>query len=431
MASSGFTVQDGAAAAVTATGTVKVTPGNTITVALSSTSGVITWRTKCTYSDSPLMFTPAPPGGVSSGISNYQTTSGGGSISSWSFTAPSTPCSIILVSAADDGSGTVATATATLAVDLVGGANEAVAPFSQVIPVRGAVSVNETLASFDSVSAGTIRDGVTYTQGQTVLLVNQTTPSQNGPYIVGVVSSGAAPLTRPPWFATGSVQSANMMFKASEGTAGKNAMWEVQTTGAWTVDTTSVTLVERNSNWVECNNVTSIVIPNNPASYFFIAGLLQAKFSGIFQVDIDLGLADNTTADSVTIAVLSDTSASGVLGTSGTKAAVGVSGLGAFGAAGIPDLEVMTAGATGLTYNGAAFSTAPITQRTETFPTLSGLLSGSAQKYQFHELCYNAIGATKTAFTVGNTVAFGVKVSATNTITIAQAAMRIAELAVG
>ena len=55
-------------------------------------------------------------------------------------------------------------------------------------------------------------DDIVYVEGDTVLLIGQTagegpeTGQQNGPYIVGPVSGGAAPLTRPPWYPTGSTQ---------------------------------------------------------------------------------------------------------------------------------------------------------------------------------------------------------------------------------
>lgn len=38
-------------------------------------------------------------------------------------------------------------------------------------------------------------------QGDTVLLVAQSTPTQNGPYVLGAVAGGNAPLTRAPWAA--------------------------------------------------------------------------------------------------------------------------------------------------------------------------------------------------------------------------------------
>lgn len=58
-----------------------------------------------------------------------------------------------------------------------------------------------SLAAFP-VAAGA-NDGVACVQGDIVLLINQTTAKQNGPYVVGPVVAGNAPLTRPSWWAAG------------------------------------------------------------------------------------------------------------------------------------------------------------------------------------------------------------------------------------
>lgn len=297
MASSAFTIQDGSASAVNATSTVRVTPGNTVTIALNSTSGVTSWRTKCTYSDSPLMFTPPGPNvPAAAGLANFQT----GTPTSWTFTAPSTPCTITLLSAADDGSGTVAPVSCSIACGLA-----------------------------DS------------------------------------------------------------------------------------------------SNWVQCTNVSTIVNQAAPSGLFFAAALLKVKASGIFEVCFDLGWSCGTTADSVTLAFLTDTSAAGTLTTAGTKAAVGIAGPGIT----TSDMEIISAGTNTLQYNGATFTTAPITHKSEVNVTLTGLLSGSAQKFNYRGLVHNANGTTRTPFTVGNTVAFGLKVTATNTVTFPMFDMYVRELA--
>ena len=46
-------------------------------------------------------------------------------------------------------------------------------------------------------------DGITYVQGDTVCLIGQAAPLENGPYIVGLVAGPVAPLTRPSWWGTG------------------------------------------------------------------------------------------------------------------------------------------------------------------------------------------------------------------------------------
>ena len=105
--------------------------------------------------------------------------------------------------------------------------------------VRGVVTTNQTLSAFASVTGGSIVDGVTYVAGDRVLLVGQTTKSQNGIWVVGTVTSGTAPLTRPLDFASGAVLLAGQVFQVSEGTLYSNSEWKIITTGAITVDTTT------------------------------------------------------------------------------------------------------------------------------------------------------------------------------------------------
>ena len=107
--------------------------------------------------------------------------------------------------------------------------------------VRGVVTSNvASLAAFASVLGGTIIDGVTYAAGQLVLLVGQTTATQNGPYIVGTVAAGAAPLSRPAWFQTGASIPAGFLLVSSEGQGSANTLWELATVAPITVDTTSL-----------------------------------------------------------------------------------------------------------------------------------------------------------------------------------------------
>lgn len=80
-------------------------------------------------------------------------------------------------------------------------------------------------------------DGLTYAAGQLVLLVNQTDAEEDGPYIVGAVATGAAPLTRPSWWATESVQAPGVEFKINEGTDWKGTVWYATRAGAITVGT--------------------------------------------------------------------------------------------------------------------------------------------------------------------------------------------------
>lgn len=298
---------------------------------------------------------------------------------------------------------------------------------SSAYRMTGVVTSNVgTLSSFTVASTD-----LTFVAGDQVLLVNQTTASQNGPYVVGTVTTGTAPLTRPDWWAAGTVHVQPEVFYVNKGTQGANSRWMITTSGSITVDTTSVTFNMIDGNWVQGVS-TAVGTMAGQTNFFFVGATLKARMSGIFYVDLDVGWSDGTTADTVTFALISDTAADGAAAVlaSANKAAHGVSGFGAFGTRGSDWESVDTNAGASLTFNGAAWSTAPITQASEVNPTLTGLLSGSAQKFGFHGICYNAAptGTTKTPFTIGNQVAFGVKVTSTNTITVPTVRLTVREL---
>lgn len=216
--------QDGTAAAavnLAASATATVTPGNALTVALQSSTGV-----------QSAQFLIVAPGTV---LDNQRspTLTGNGPFS-WTFPLPPSPVTFTLYVEATDGNNVYLNQNVFIA--------SASKPTGIVHRARGVVVVNESLTAFDSVTAGTIRDGVTYVQGDIVLLAGQTTKSQNGLYVVGAVAAGAAPLTRSVDYAPGTVfdQSNRPVCEVGpEGTLFGSSLWKVTTSGAITVDTTS------------------------------------------------------------------------------------------------------------------------------------------------------------------------------------------------
>jgi len=91
--------------------------------------------------------------------------------------------------------------------------------------VRAVSTAN--VANLAAFNVSTNTDGVTLVANDIVLLATQTTAAQNGPYVVGVVSVGVAPLTRPEWFATGtSILSGFRLEVGGEGTVFKNSSWK-------------------------------------------------------------------------------------------------------------------------------------------------------------------------------------------------------------
>lgn len=100
--------------------------------------------------------------------------------------------------------------------------------------VRGVVVANVAdLTAFTVAS----NDGLTYAAGQLLLLAGQTDATEDGPYVVGTVASGAAPLTRPSWWSDGSVQAPGAEFRVNEGTSFKGTVWYATLAGAITVGT--------------------------------------------------------------------------------------------------------------------------------------------------------------------------------------------------
>lgn len=89
-------------------------------------------------------------------------------------------------------------------------------------------------------------EGLTYTEGQTLALVGQTTGAECGPYVVGAVAAGVAALSRPAWwYAAMSIRN-GFTFEVSEGTWFAGSSWKSMTTGAKVVDTDDPLFYPRN-----------------------------------------------------------------------------------------------------------------------------------------------------------------------------------------
>lgn len=106
---------------------------------------------------------------------------------------------------------------------------------SSAFKARGAVFANvASLAAFTV--AG--NDGITYVAGDVVLLAAQTTAAQNGPYVVGTVTSGTAPLTRPAWWSTGSpIIPGQVIQLGGEGTIYGGSEWKALCAKSKIIDT--------------------------------------------------------------------------------------------------------------------------------------------------------------------------------------------------
>jgi len=217
------TVQDGASSAQSpaANATAFVTPGNSVLVTLASTVGV-----------TQAEWTLSAPGTTLDGQKFRWVPANGPA--AFAFQAPLGPVVITVTTEVTDGNNpTTNTNSLQSLLRSAGGMHTA----------RGVSAANnESLTAFVGVTGGTPRDGVTYVQGDIVLLTGQATKSQNGLYVVGVVAAGTAPLSRIPEFATGLVFSKSQVQFCElgpEGTLFGGTLWKITTTGPITVDTTN------------------------------------------------------------------------------------------------------------------------------------------------------------------------------------------------
>lgn len=116
-------------------------------------------------------------------------------------------------------------------------------PASQIQKVRNVVITNvANLAAYTV--AGAANDDITNIAGDTILLINQTVAAQNGPYIVGAVVGGLAPLTRPAWW-TGTKDIGLTLFTILAGTSYAGSVWNSMTAtmgGTFVVDADSPNL---------------------------------------------------------------------------------------------------------------------------------------------------------------------------------------------
>jgi hypothetical protein len=131
------------------------------------------------------------------------------------------------------------------ALNLAGGSNyvSGVLPVANVAVRAGIVHsargvVTSNVADLGAFTVAT-HDGLTFVEGDYVLLASQSTPAQDGPYVVGVVATGTAPLTRAADWAAAMVLPANSIMLVSEGTVFRNSRWFASVAGAVTVGTTA------------------------------------------------------------------------------------------------------------------------------------------------------------------------------------------------
>lgn len=172
--------------------------------------------------------------------------------------------------------------------------------------VRALATANITLTALQTI------DGVTLVAGDRVLLINQTTQSQNGPWV-----ASATAWTRPTDWSTGSTQKEGILILVAEGTTYTDTKFLSVTYGIMTVDTTATTWVQDRSGIIYTNgNGISLI-----GSAFAVKTGNGIAFDGSNNVTI----TPNGTALTVAAAGLSITN-----GTAGQLMLAGTAGLAAF-----------------------------------------------------------------------------------------------------
>lgn len=152
-------------------------------------------------------------------------------------------------------------------------------------PVRAASTTN--IANLAACST-TMDTSITLVAGDRVLLKDQSTPAQNGVYVVGTVGGGTAPLTRATDFDASAEVKPNTIVAVSAGTANANTIWQLTVATAPTIGSTSLPFVQ-------------IVNKTQLATYLALttqAGLIGSDAAGYTATTVKAQLAEvKTIAD--------------------------------------------------------------------------------------------------------------------------------------
>lgn len=117
---------------------------------------------------------------------------------------------------------------------LEGGGLAGVAPLHFA---RGASTAN--IASL--AAASNAIDGLTYANGERILLKDQSTGSQNGIYVWSGIAAGTGVLTRASDMSVSADAQSGMLVSVSEGTAAADTIWQLQTNAPITLGTDALT----------------------------------------------------------------------------------------------------------------------------------------------------------------------------------------------
>jgi hypothetical protein len=131
-------------------------------------------------------------------------------------------------------------------------------------PQKLSVRAASTADVADLTACSTTMDGVTLVEGDRVLLKSQTSGDENGVYLVGVVDSGTAPLTRAADMSSSSEVAPGMTVYVSEGTLNGNVAFVLTNNSPIVLDTTSLVFAKGPS--VASGGGVSFVTPSGGAT---------------------------------------------------------------------------------------------------------------------------------------------------------------------
>jgi hypothetical protein len=169
-----------------------------------------------------------------------------------------------------------------------------------------------------------------------------------------------------------------------------------------------------------------------PASYIFVAAIATVKETGVFDVSWAYPWNGDTTADSVTLAIIAEgwsaanwapiVATGKIVLTAATAIGNVSSGAGpAINAGSAPGLYTATGGGTTITATVTGASPTSTTVTTAAFPTITGLLTTNGMQWQSGQATVRLAGGNAggaAGFALGSPVVFKFLVSATHTITM-------------
>lgn len=233
-----ISVQDGGAAAANqANGaTAQVSPGNTITFALQSTTGVLRWE---------LVFSSD-----NAQINGKSFTWFPGMTNAFSLPWPYAPSKTTYYSTVSDGvASTGAAAGVILGLQGAAAGSGGQSHTARLVAASALAAYTNTAGVLTANSNGALAniDGVAPAVGDRILLAAGAAGADNGIYVVTSLGGASAKYTMqlaPDW-AQGFVMPAGQTVEISEGTTFGFSTWKDLTAGAKTVGTTSVTFYPR------------------------------------------------------------------------------------------------------------------------------------------------------------------------------------------